>query len=193
MFADLLAPPGGEEVCALGSRFGLRAFPGGTLERGTDTIARAAAERAGASLYAVVQPGDLSWHVPAHEIAPDDAPSLAAFLEHVDIVLSLHGYLRPDLHTALLLGGSNRVLAEELGRRLRAALPEYEVICDLPRIPPSLRGVHPSNPVNLSRGGGVQLELPHPVRSIGPFRAESYRRHAATLGETLAGYAAAVA
>src|SRR5262249_36947640 len=122
-----------------------------------------AAAASGASLYAVVQPGDLNWHVPAHRVAPVEAPALAAFLDHVELVVSLHGYLRPGLRTALLVGGANREQAEELGARLRAALPDYEVIVDLDRIPPDLRGVHPSNPVNLTRGGGVQLELPHPA------------------------------
>ncbi len=192
MFAEFLAHPGVEEHVALRSRVGFLALHGG-LEPGTAELAIDASAASGASLYAVVQPNDLKWHVPAHQVAPVDAPSLAAFLEHVDIVVSLHGYLRPGLRTSVLVGGANRLLAEELGRRLREALPEYEVICDLTRIPPDLRGVHPANPVNLSRGGGVQLELPHPVRSIGPFRDASYRRHTSTLADTLAGYAASAA
>jgi phage replication-related protein YjqB (UPF0714/DUF867 family) len=192
VFAEFLAHPGVEEHVALRSRVGFLALHGG-LEPGTAELAVDAATASGASLYAVVQPDDLKWHVPAHQVAPVDAPSLAAFLEHVDVVVSLHGYLRPGLRTSLLVGGADRARAEELGGRLRAALPEYEVICDLRRIPPDLRGVHPSNPVNLTRGGGVQLELPHPVRSIGPFRDVSYRRHASTLSDTLAGYATSVA
>jgi len=176
---------------ALRSRVGFLALHGG-LEPGTAELATDAAAASAASLYAVVQPDDLKWHVPAHQVAPLDAPSLAAFLEHVDVVVSLHGYLRADLRTSVLVGGASRVLALELGRRLRAALPDYEVIDDLEQIPPDLRGVHPSNPVNLTRGGGVQLELPHPVRSIGPFRDASYRRHLSALTTALAGYAASV-
>ena len=46
MLEDLLAQPGVEEVCELRSRFGVMALHGGNLERGTDVIAAAAAERA---------------------------------------------------------------------------------------------------------------------------------------------------
>ena len=102
MFADLLAHPGVEEVCDLRSRFGLMAFHGGNLEPGTDEIAARAAERAGASLYAVVQPGDLYWHVPSVAFDPDVSPALAAFVEHVDVVVALHGYGRQDMWTTLL-------------------------------------------------------------------------------------------
>jgi phage replication-related protein YjqB (UPF0714/DUF867 family) len=35
-------------------------------------------------------------------------------------------------------------------------------------IPSHLRGLHPSNPVNLVASGGVQLELPPRVRRAGP-------------------------
>ena len=177
---------------ALRSRIGFLALHGG-LEPGTAELARDAAAASGASLYAVVQPDDLRWHVPAHRVAPLDAPSLAAFLGHVDIVVSLHGYLRRELRTAVLVGGANRVLAGRLGRRLRRALPDYDVVDDLARIPPDLRGVHPCNPVNLTRLGGVQLELPHRVRSIGPFRDASYRAHTAALTDALARYAASAA
>ncbi len=44
--------------------------------------------------------------------------------------------------------------------------------------------------MNLTRGGGIQLELPHPVRAIGPFRTAGYERHTETLVEVLAGFAA---
>ena len=192
MFAELVGQPGVAEHLALRSRIGFLALHGG-LEPGTAELARAAADRGGASLYSVVQPDGLNWHVPAHEVVPLDVPALAGFLAHVDVVVSLHGYRRADLPTALLVGGANRVLAVELGARLRAALPEYEVVDDLATIPPDLRGVHPGNPVNLTRGGGVQLELPHPVRSIGPYRDERYRRHTTVLVRTLAAYAAAAA
>ncbi len=190
MFAELVGHPGVEEHLALGSRIGFLALHGG-LEPGTAELATAAAARSGSSLYTVVQPDELGWHVPAHQIVPHDVPALAAFLEHVDVVVSLHGYRRPDLWATLLVGGANRVLAVDLGARLRAALPDYEVVDDLATIPADLRGVHPGNPVNLTRGGGVQLELPHPVRSIGPYRDATYRRHTTVLVDTLAAYAAA--
>ena len=192
MFAELVCHPGVVEHLALRSRVGFLALHGG-LEPGTAELARAAADTSGSSLYAVVQPDDLRWHVPAHRVAPLDVPSLAAFLSHVDVVVSLHGYRRPELWASVLVGGANRVLAAELGARLRVALPDYDVVDDLATIPVDLRGVHPRNPVNLTRGGGVQLELPHPVRSIGPFRDATYRRHAVALVDTLAAYATAAA
>ena len=82
-FLDLLRSPGVEEVLQLGSRFGLLAFHGG-LEGGTVEVARAAAEQSGASLYMVVQPPDLRWHVPSHRVGADASPALQRFLDHVE-------------------------------------------------------------------------------------------------------------
>ena len=103
--------------------------------------------------------------------------------------MSLHGYQRPDLPRAVLVGGAHRGLAARLGERLRAVLPDYDVIDDLDRIPADLRGVHPRNPVNLTRAGGIQLELPHRVRSIGPYRDASYQTHTDALVAALADFA----
>ncbi len=192
MFAELLACPGVEQHVDLRSAFGFLALHGG-LEPGTAELADAAASASGASIYTVVQPDDLRWHVPAHRMAPSDAPSLAEFLDHVAVVVSLHGYQRPDLPRAVLVGGAQRDLASRLGERLRAVLPDYDVIDDLDRIPADLRGVHPDNPVNLTRAGGIQLELPHRVRSIGPYRDAAYRAHTDVLASALADFATAEA
>jgi phage replication-related protein YjqB (UPF0714/DUF867 family) len=168
MFADLLAHPGVEEVVALRSRFGFMAYHGGSLEEATDVIARAAAERSGASYYGVHQPPELQWHVPSTLVDPAASPTLAAFLDHVDHVVTVHGYGRDGLWTALLVGGQDRPLAEHVGSRLRQRLPAYEVVTDLEAIPPELRGLHPRNPVNRARRGGAQLELPPRVRGTSP-------------------------
>lgn len=188
MFAELLARPGVEQHVALRSGVGFLALHGG-LEPGTAELARAAADQSDASVYTVVQPGDLRWHVPAHRVEPDACPPLAEFLAHVAVVVSLHGYRRADLPMAVLVGGVDRRRAARLGGRLRAGLPDYDVIDDLARIPSDLRGVHPHNPVNLTRAGGIQLELPHPVRSIGPYRDAPYQAHTAALVDVLAGFA----
>ena len=165
MLEDLLAQPGVEEVCELRSRFGLMAIHGGNLERGTDIIAAAAAERAGASLYAVRQPPGLRWHVPSVAFDPGASPALARFLDHVDVAVAVHGYGRPDMWTTLLVGGQNRPLAATLRSALEGALGDgFDVVDDVECIPLALRGQHPRNPVNLPRGGGVQLELPPRVR-----------------------------
>ncbi|NDF72015.1 MAG: hypothetical protein EB138_03440, partial [Actinobacteria bacterium] len=44
----------------------------------------------------------------------------------------------------------------------------YHVEDDLERVPRELRGLHPRNPVNAPRNGGVQLELPPRVRGTSP-------------------------
>jgi phage replication-related protein YjqB (UPF0714/DUF867 family) len=159
-FADLLASPGVEELVEVRSRFGFLAFHGGSLEEGTDRVAADAAGRAGASLYAVIQPPDLRWHVPSAVVGADASPGLRRFLAHVEVAVALHGYGRRDLRACLLLGGRHRALAAHLAAHLRAALPGYGVVDDLDAIPAELRGQHPDNPVNLARGGGVQVELP---------------------------------
>jgi phage replication-related protein YjqB (UPF0714/DUF867 family) len=172
VFDELLAHPGVEEVSELGSTFGFMAYHGGSLEEVTDVVAREAAARSGASLYAVVQPPDFRWHIPSTAVRPEHSSALTAFLDHVDVVVTVHGYGRQDFWTTLLLGGHNRVLAGHLAGHLRAALPDYTVVTDLDDIPQALRGLHPENPVNLPRGGGVQLELPPRVRGRSPIWAD---------------------
>jgi phage replication-related protein YjqB (UPF0714/DUF867 family) len=164
-FAELLAHDGVEEDLELRSAFGLMAFHGGSLEEGTDVIAAAVAEQAGASLYAVRQPVGLRWHLPSVEVGPADSEALAAFVDHVDVAIAVHGYGRDGMWTSLLLGGRNRRLAGHVGTHLRMTMPGYEVVDDLEAIPSDLRGVHRANPVNLPSESGVQLELPPRTRS----------------------------
>jgi phage replication-related protein YjqB (UPF0714/DUF867 family) len=143
----------------------------GGLEQGTAEVAEAAAERAGASFYAVVQPEGFRWHVPSHRYDPSVSDELRAFIAAVDVVISVHGFggVRgaDDRWTTALLGGTNRALAVQLGAALTRTLPRYRWIADLDVIPKHLRGLHPSNPVNRVANGGVQLELPPRVRRPG--------------------------
>ena len=172
MFAELLAHPGVTETYVPGSTFGIMAFHGGSLERMTDVIASEIAQRCGATLYTVCQPDRLRWHVPSKLFDPAASTRLAAFVDHVDTAIAIHGFGRASMFTTLLVGGSNRMLAEELAISLRAGLTfgdtEYSVIDHVGDIPVELRGLHPDNPVNLPRLGGVQLELPPRVRGLGP-------------------------
>ncbi|GAC1588427.1 MAG: hypothetical protein NVS3B21_04160 [Acidimicrobiales bacterium] len=161
--ADLLATPGVEERVVLRGRFGFLAFHAG-VEGGTDVVATRAAKAAGASLYCLVQPPSVRWHLPSHIIGAEASLRLVAFLDHVDIAVAVHGYGRPQRPRDLLLGGRNRLLARELGEALRQTLPDWPVVDDLEAIPREMRGLHPDNPVNLVRGSGVQLELPPSVR-----------------------------
>lgn len=166
-FLELLQTPGVEEVLELGSSFGLLAFHGG-LEAATVEVAREAAAASGASLYMVVQPPDLHWHVPSHRVEADASPALARFLEHVEVAVAIHGYGRRGRPVDLLLGGGNRALAASLAGHLRANLPGYRVVDDLDLVPPEMRGLHASNPVNRPVHGGVQLELPPRIRGSWP-------------------------
>jgi len=167
-FADVLALPDVREEWALRGRVGFMAYHGGGLEEATDVIAREAASAAGASYYGVVHPAGFEVHVPSTQVGPDGSPRLAEFLDHVDTVITIHGFGRRALLTSLLLGGRNRELARHVGEHVRARLPAYDVVDDLDRIPTELRGVHPGNPVNLPAGGGVQIELPPRVRGSSP-------------------------
>lgn len=196
MFADLLAEPGVVETVHLGSTFGFMAFHGGSLEVATDTIAAAAAERSGASLYTVAQPEYLNWHVPSKLVDPAASEALAAYLDHVEVVVAVHGFGREGMFTSLLLGGQNRPLAAWLAGALRPALPHYELVDDLEAIPTELRGLHPDNPVNRVRRGGIQLELPPRVRGLGPWwdhpeRADQRTSHRDALIDGLAAAATA--
>ena len=152
-FDELLSHPGVEEVLELRSPFGFMAYHGGSLEEMTDVIAAAAAERAGASYYGVLQPSDLQWHIPSTKVDPAHSEALRAFVDHVDVVVTVHGYGREGFWATLLLGGGNRALAEHVGGHLRTRLPAYDIATDLDRIPSELRGLHPQNPVNLPDAG----------------------------------------
>ncbi len=145
------------------------AYHGGNLEVGTDRIAAAVAERIGASCYLVTQPDSLRWHIPSRAFRPAESTALTGFFEHVDRVVTIHGFGRRSMFTSVLLGGRNRTLAAHIATHLRQALPSYEVIDDLDDIPRPLRGVHAENPVNLPPEHGVQIELPPRVRGNGPF------------------------
>ena len=167
-FAEVLDTPGVVEESELRSRFGVMAYHGGGLETMTDVIARAAAERAGASYYGVVHPEGWTVHLPSTRVRPSQSARLRAFVDHVDVVVTVHGFGRRGLFTSLLLGGTNRELAGHVAGHLRTALPAYDIVDDLDRIPTELRGVHPDNPVNVPRDAGVQIELPPRVRGSSP-------------------------
>lgn len=167
-FAALLGMPGVEEVSELRGRVGFMAYHGGALEAMTDVIATQAAERASASLYAVIQPDGMREHLPSIHVRPEESAQLSAFIDHVDIVVTVHGFGRRGLFASLLLGGGNRVFADHVGASLRRTLPAYDIVTDIDAIPEKLRGLHDRNPVNLSRDGGVQIELPPRVRGSSP-------------------------
>ncbi|MDT5021138.1 MAG: hypothetical protein QOI33_1662 [Mycobacterium sp.] len=164
--SELLAEPGVVEVSRLRSRFGFLAIHGGGLEEMTDVIAERAADAAGASVYLIRHPDRYPHHLSSAYFLGAESARLAEFLNHVDVTVSLHGYGRIGRATQMLAGGRNRALAAHVAGHLQ--LPGYHVITDLDDIPPELRGQHPQNPVNQTRFGGTQLELPTRVRGISP-------------------------
>jgi phage replication-related protein YjqB (UPF0714/DUF867 family) len=191
--AELLASPGVEERSELTGRFGFLAFHGG-LEGGTESVAEHAARASGASFYSLIQPPTLRWHLPSHVVGRGASATLSRFLDHVDLTIAVHGYGRRERPVDILIGGGNRLLAADVAAALRPRLPSSVVVDDLDEIPPEMRGLHPTNPVNLCRRGGVQLELPPGVRGAswrwedrGPCRPDP------ALVEALAEVAAAAA
>jgi len=163
---ELLADPDVTESTVLRSTFGFLAIHGGGLERMTDVIAERAAVAANASVYLVHHPDGYPNHLGSSAFRADESPALAEFLDHVDVVVSLHGYGRINRSTQLLVGGRNRDLAAHLARHV--VVPGYELVTELEQIPRELRGLHPLNPVNQPRGGGAQIELSPRVRGISP-------------------------
>jgi phage replication-related protein YjqB (UPF0714/DUF867 family) len=155
-------------VLAPGSRVGFLALHGGHLEAVTGRIARTAAAWAGASAYVVHHPKGLDRHLPSVRYRRDESAALHEFLDHADVVVSIHGYGRVGWWTRLLMGGANRELARALATELAPRLPDYELIAEIDALPRELRGTHRANPVNATRGGGVQLELPPRVRGLSP-------------------------
>ncbi|MEZ5259703.1 MAG: poly-gamma-glutamate hydrolase family protein [Ilumatobacteraceae bacterium] len=99
------AGPGGRPrgVHARESRFGFMAFHGGELEAMTDVVARRAADLAGASWYVVRHPADQA-HFPSIEVDPAHSLRIGPVLDHVEVVVTVHGFGRHDMFTTLLLG-----------------------------------------------------------------------------------------
>ncbi|TPG35665.1 poly-gamma-glutamate hydrolase family protein [Mycolicibacterium hodleri] len=164
--SELLSNPDVVESSTLRSRFGFLAIHGGGLEKMTDVIAERAALAADASVYVVRHPDHYPHHLSSSAYRAGESEPLDAFLDHVDVVVSLHGYGRIGRTMQLLAGGGNRGLAAHLAEHV--SVPGYEVVTDLEAIPRELRGLHRDNPVNRARGGGAQLELTPRVRGISP-------------------------
>lgn len=167
-FTELLDLPGVEEEVTLRSTFGFCAFHGGNLERRTEIIAREAAERSGASYYGVVQPRGTRRHLPSKLVSPEESERLSSFIDHCDVVVAMHGYGLRGRWIDLLFGGQNRELAAHMAHHVRRTAPQYRCIDDMEDIPARLRGIHPDNPANLPRLGGVQIELPPRIRGLTP-------------------------
>jgi phage replication-related protein YjqB (UPF0714/DUF867 family) len=132
----------------------------------TDVIAERAADAAGASVYVLRHPDHYPHHLSSALYRAQESQRLAEFIDHVEVVVSVHGYGRIGRSTQLLAGGRNRDLAAHMARHVN--VPGYQVVTDLDAIPRELRGMHPDNPVNQARGGGTQLELTPRVRGISP-------------------------
>ncbi|MFJ6080622.1 poly-gamma-glutamate hydrolase family protein [Streptomyces sp. NPDC092369] len=151
----------------LGGDLGLLALHGSN-EGGTAELARSVADRCAATSLVFTQPGvRRPVHIPSPRMAVRHCALLRDFLAHVELVVSLHGHMRPAAPRAIFLGGGNRTAARLLADGLGALRPEFEAVTDLDEIPVALRGLHARNPVNLARRGGVQVELPLPARTSG--------------------------
>lgn len=161
VLARLIEHPDVTETMELAGPVGVMAIHGG-LERHTDTIANAVADRTGASRYVVTQPRDLGWHLPSTRWDPRESLALETFLERVHSVVSLHGFGRDHLRRSVLVGGASESLRGEMAEALTRHTTLRVVTGD--EIPQGLRGMHPSNPVNRTAGAGVQLELSHAPR-----------------------------
>ncbi|MFI1367271.1 poly-gamma-glutamate hydrolase family protein [Streptomyces griseochromogenes] len=144
----------------------------GTKEGGTAELAHEVAARTGASCLVFTQPaGDLV-HIPSHRMAAPHCETLQEFLASVTLVISLHGHRRPEAPRSIFLGGGNRAAAATLAHSLVALAPAFDTVTDMARIPGGLRGLHPGNPVNLTRSGGVQIELPLSARTRLPAKPQ---------------------
>ncbi|MCH7788142.1 MAG: poly-gamma-glutamate hydrolase family protein [Acidobacteria bacterium] len=158
--AAILARDDVREESTLRSSFGICAYHGGMLERATDVIAREAAATAGASYYGILLPDDPDLHLPSTEVKPDESETFRAFMDHVDTIVTVHGYGRHDQLRTVLLGGHNRSLAASVGSALRIHLgDEFSIVDEMAQIPAGLRGLHEQNPVNRPINAGVQIEL----------------------------------
>ncbi|MDG2301014.1 MAG: poly-gamma-glutamate hydrolase family protein [Acidimicrobiales bacterium] len=164
MISKLLDREDVVEELELRSSFGFMAYHGGSLEKATDVIAREAAERSNSSYYGLIQSHEDPIHFASTQLLEEKSGPLELFLNHIQVVTTIHGYGREHLFYSVLLGGRNRQLAEHFAPILREALPSYKFETELENIPKELRGQHLKNPVNYPPLQGVQLELPPTLR-----------------------------
>ncbi|WP_405554557.1 poly-gamma-glutamate hydrolase family protein [Streptomyces sp. NBC_01171] len=154
-----------ETTLRLGGPIGLLALHGG-VEGGTAELAREVATRTGATLLTFTQPLGPPTHIPSTRMSP--CTPLTTFLTHTTLTISLHGHNRRSTPRTIYVGGSNRPAARVLATALSHWAPAFVPITTLSEIPNPLRGLHPDNPVNQTRDGGVQLELPVQARTTHP-------------------------
>jgi phage replication-related protein YjqB (UPF0714/DUF867 family) len=188
--AELLTLPGVREECVLRSAVGFMALHGGSQDRGTVQIASRAAEQAGASYYAIIQPAGLRVHLTSRRHNPDHSTLLRAFLKHVHIAISVHGFGRDSFALwidperglviesygpairgnqsgplrGVIVGGRNDELLKAARQLLNERFAGYHVADERVRL-----GFHPDNPVNLPSERGIQIELPPGLRGIGDY------------------------
>jgi phage replication-related protein YjqB (UPF0714/DUF867 family) len=205
--AELLRMPEVREECILRAKVGFLALHGGSQDRGTDQIARRAAEQVGASYYAVVHPSGLRVHLTSRLYDPADSALLRAFLEHVDVAISVHGFgrdgfalwLDPDQGLVIepygpatrgnqtgplrgiIVGGRNAQLLDAARELFHGRFDGYHVADERVRL-----GFHPDNPVNLPSDHGVQIELPPGLRGIGDFGETLVPRQDGVVSEVVA-------
>ena len=99
---------------------------------------------------------------------PEQSQALAEFLDHVEVVVTVHGYGREGMWTTLLVGGENRTLAGHVALDLRPALPDYTIATDLDEIRRPCVGRTPITPRYSAPRRSVELELPPRVRGRSP-------------------------
>ncbi|MGW1288733.1 poly-gamma-glutamate hydrolase family protein [Streptomyces sp. NPDC001118] len=150
-----------------GDGIGLLALHG-SIEGGTAELAGLVARRCGATSLVFTQPGARQpVHIPSPRMAVDHCALLREFLQRVSLTVSLHGHRRAETPRTIFLGGANRTAAHVLAGTFATRAPQFPTVVDLAAIPSALRGVHPRNPVNLTRLAGVQVELPLLARTSG--------------------------
>jgi phage replication-related protein YjqB (UPF0714/DUF867 family) len=191
----------------LRSAVGFMALHGGSQDRGTDQLAVRAAERSGASYYAIVQPRGLRVHLTSRLHDPAQSEALQTFLEHVEIAISVHGFGRDGFSVwvdpgrgpvieaygpalrgrqtgplrGIIVGGLNGELLDAARRLLEDRFAAYQVADERVRL-----GFHPDNPANLPVAHGIQIELPPGLRGIGDFGDELVPRTDGVVTEVVA-------
>ena len=189
------------------SAVGLMALHGGSQDRGTHEIASRTAQQTGASYYAIVQPSGLRFHLTSRRHNPDDSDRLRAFLEHVEIAISVHGFGRDGFsltaHPAagvvvepygpallgrqsgplrgIIVGGRHTELLDAARQLLHNRFTGYHLADERVRL-----GFDPKNPVNLPSSHGVQVELPPGLRGIGDFGDQLVPREDEMVTEVIA-------
>lgn len=172
------------EYGVIRGRLGIFSIHGGSIENGTEQIARYLAERTDCTVYIFSgreRAGNRRLHIPSNETSWFERPFFKECFSRVEAVVALHGHGRND--NEVYIGGKNVFLKKKTKEVLEKDLKRHRILTH--EVPNELRGRHPDNFTNLPVNRGIQIELPRSLRKAKTTTGWSRHEWSELYGDTL--------